>query len=269
MKIAVTGKGGAGKTTVAAALASLMAGMGMRVLAVDADPDANLASALGVPLAAQKGIVAIAAQETLIEERTGGGSGGMFRLNPEVSDIAGRYAYRHGGVDLIVLGAVRRGGSGCACAGSALLRSLVRELVLRRDEALVLDMEAGIEHLGRATAQGVDAMLAVAEPGGRSVETVRRIAAMAGDIGIRRVLVVANRIRDPRDAEYIARELAGFEIAASIPHSPLLLGADRDGVGVFESLDGELRLVFEGLLTRIGDAAAGAGRAANRAAPGA
>lgn len=266
MKIAVSGKGGAGKTTVAAALASLMARGGMHVLAVDADPDANLASALGVPLEAQRGIVTIAEQSALIEERTGakiGESGGIFRLNPEVSDIAERYACRHNGVDLLVLGAVRGGGSGCACAESALLRALVRELVLRRDEALVLDMEAGVEHLGRATASGVDAMIAVAEPGNRSIETVKRIAAMAEEIGIGKIVLVANRLRSAEDAGYIARGLPGLEIAAAIPFSPQLLDADRDGIGVYESLDGELKAIFENLFIKIQDLIKDAGRAAS------
>jgi len=168
MKIEISGKGGVGKTTLAAALSLLMVQRGRKVLAVDADPDANLASALGISEEKQGTIIPISRQVALIEERTGAKVkqyGQVFKLNPEVSDIADKFAIRHSGVALLVLGAIESGGSGCACPESTLIRALVTDLVLYKDDALVMDMEAGIEHLGRGSARGVDTMIIVLEPG--------------------------------------------------------------------------------------------------------
>ena len=184
MKIAVAGKGGSGKSTVAAALALLQARAGGRVLAVDADPDANLASTLGLPVDNRREIVPISEQRALIEERTGAKVrqyGQLFKLNPEVADIADRFAVNHNGVDLLVLGAIEAGGSGCACPESVLIKALVADLVLHKNEALVMDMEAGVEHLGRGTARGVDTMLVVVEPSRMSVECADRVFAMAAE----------------------------------------------------------------------------------------
>lgn len=251
MKIAITGKGGVGKTTIAAAFALLLAEKGGTVLAVDADPDANLASALGIPAAARKEIITIAERKELIEERTGAkldGYGRMFKLNPEVSDIADTYSYSHRGVNLLVLGAVKGGGAGCACPESTLLRALVQDMVLHRDESLILDMEAGIEHLGRATARGVDFLVAVVEPGSRSVGTAERVTEMAREIGINSVYVVLNGIRDDSDARYLGEQLAGFEILGSLPYSDSIRANDRDGRSVLDGLDDALRRSFEDLV---------------------
>ncbi|MGV7927558.1 MAG: AAA family ATPase [Spirochaetota bacterium] len=242
MKIAVTGKGGAGKSTVAAALALLMAGRGERVLALDADPDANLASALGITPEGRAGILTVARQKALIEERTGAktdGYGQVFRLNPEVSDIVDRFGHLHRGVSLVVMGAVAAGGSGCACPENTFLAALVRDLVLRRDETLIMDMEAGVEHLGRATARGVDVMLVVVEPGGRAVESALRIVSMAREIGLDDVRLVYNRVRSRSDEEYLRGELAGIEVLGMIPYSEGLIRADRDGIAVTDAMDDE------------------------------
>jgi len=248
MKLAITGKGGVGKTTIAAAIALILAKRGQKVLAVDADPDANLASALGIPYSKHTRIRTIAQEKKLIEERTGSGNSGMFKLNPEVSDIAEKFAFQHEGVDLVVLGAVRAGGAGCACPESAFLRALVQDLVLRRNESLVLDMEAGIEHLGRATARGVDAFIAVAEPGQRSVATIRRIAQMAREIGIEKTYVVINGIKNSMDADFLSRELCDFEIIAQIPYHDAIRESDRDGCSVIGELPSEIRACFDRLV---------------------
>lgn len=254
MKIAVTGKGGVGKSSITAALALLAAREGNGVLAIDADPDANLAHALGIPRSRQVEIRTIAREKELIEERTGARVqeyGQMFKLNPEVADIADRYALEHRGVKLVVLGAIDGGGSGCACPENTLLRALVMDLVLRRDEMLFMDMEAGIEHLGRATVRGVGALLVVVEPGLRSLDTARRIAGMAADIGLARVAVVANKIRTPEDESYIRENLAGLPLLGIIPYSDRFVSGDRDGQSVLDGADEKMRARFEALLAEL------------------
>jgi CO dehydrogenase maturation factor len=233
MKMAISGKGGVGKSTVAGTLSLLWASAGRRVLAVDADPDANLASALGMPPELRARVRTIAQERGLIEERTGAKVrqfGQMFKLNPEVSDIAERYAVRHAGVDLLVLGAVPRAAGGCACPESVLLKSLVLHLVLQPGDTVVLDMEAGIEHLGRGTAMGVDLMMVVVEPGRRSLETAHRVRRMAGELGIRRFGVVLNKSAAPeKDAAWVAGEFGPAALLGAIPWDSRIAQSDRDG----------------------------------------
>ena len=185
LKVAVSGKGGVGKSTLAAALCRILSKKGYKVLAIDADPDANLASALGLSQEQKSSIRPIASETGLIEQRTGakqGRTGQMFSLSPDVSDVAQKYGLLCNGVSLLVLGAVKSGGGGCACPENAFLKKLIRHLVLQEGETVVIDMEPGIEHLGRATASGVEAMIIVLEPGTRSKETARRIVASAEEV---------------------------------------------------------------------------------------
>jgi len=265
MKIAISGKGGAGKTTLAAALALMAAERGEKVVAVDADPDANLAQALGIPEAARSGIVPIARRAALIEERTGAKVeqyGQIFKLNPEVSDIALSYAFAHRGVALLVLGAIERGGGGCACAESVLLRALVTDLVLYKGETLVMDMEAGVEHLGRATARGVDEMIVVVEPGQRSIDTARRVIRMGAEIGLRDPSFVINKTRSPADEEFARRGVAWAmraegrpepELLGVIPYSDEIGGCDRDGMAVLDAAGPALRAALESIAVRLSD----------------
>ena len=251
LKIAISGKGGVGKSTLAGALALLLARQGRRVLAVDADPDANLAAALGLSADEQAGIVPISQQVALIEERTGAKVsqyGQIFKLNPLVADIADNYAVRHEGVALLVLGAVEQGGGGCACPESVLLRALVTDLVLYKDDALILDMEAGVEHLGRATARGVDTMLVVVEPGQRSLDCARRVQRMAAEIGLRNLAVVGNKITSPEDEAFIRENLAGIDYLGSLPFNEQIRRADRAGVSVLDNLDADGLRPFEQVL---------------------
>ena len=255
MKIAISGKGGVGKSTVAAAIALSLARRGERVLALDADPDANLASALGISGEEQEKIVPIAQQLALIEERTGAKVneyGKVFRLNPEVSDVAEKFAYAHNGIELLVLGGVKGGGTGCACPENTFIRALVTDLILYKNQSLVMDMEAGIEHLGRGTAQGVDVMLVVLEPGKRSVDCAKTVMRMCAEIGIQRLLFVANKISYDADIDYLKTALPDVEFTAFLPYSEALRAADRDGLSVLDSMTPEVQKGIEAILAAIG-----------------
>jgi CO dehydrogenase maturation factor len=236
-KIAVTGKGGVGKTTLAALLAYIFAAQGESVIAIDADPDANLASALGFPSDIIARITPIAAMEELIYERTGaqpGTTGGYFTLNPRVDDIPDHFSATYRGVRLLVLGTVKSGGAGCICPESALLRSLMTNLILFRNEVVIADMEAGIEHLGRATAQAVDAMIVVVEPGRRSLQTAETIRRLAGDLGLQNVFVVGNKIRGEQDREFIRDNLPDFRVLGFMPFSANAIRSDVEGKAVYD-----------------------------------
>lgn len=230
LKLAVSGKGGVGKTTLSAFLGWLLARRGMRPLLIDADPNPNLALALGIEGAER--IVPIAQMQQLIEERTGARPGGMglyFRLNPRVDDLPERCWVEREGMRLLVMGRMRRGGSGCWCPENVMLRALVDHLVLQRQEVVIMDMEAGLEHLGRGTARGVDLLLVVTEPGRRSVETAWRIRQLAGDLRLRRVVAVGNRVRSPAEAQALEEALAGYPLAGWLPFDEALLQAEAAG----------------------------------------
>lgn len=236
-KIAVTGKGGVGKTTLAGILAYIFAAQGNDVIAIDADPDANLASALGFPQAQADEITPIALMEELIYERTGaqpGTVGGFFKINPRVDDIPDRFSASHRGVRLLVLGSVKKGGAGCICPESALLRSLMTNLLLYRNEVVIADMEAGIEHLGRATAQAVDAMIVVVEPGRRSLQTAETIRDLAGDLGLERVFVVGNKVRGEEDRRFILENLPDFKVLGFMPFSANAIRSDLEGKAAYD-----------------------------------
>jgi len=206
-------------------------------LAIDADPNANLAAALGMPPEIADKIVPIAEMEALIYERTGakpGEYGGFFKLNPRVDDIPDRFSADWRGVRLLVMGTIKGGGTGCVCPESALLKNLVTHLFLQRTEVVIMDMEAGIEHLGRGTAKAVDAMIVVVEPGRRSLQTARTISRLAADIGIEEVYIVGNKVRDQADQNFIAENLPEFKILGFLSESPLAIEADRRGVAVFD-----------------------------------
>lgn len=217
MKIAVTGKGGVGKTTLSSGLALLFAGEGKQVIAIDADPDANLAATLGFPEPDK--IVPLIEMEDLIAERTGtqkGSYGAFFTLNPKVDDIPEEYCVEHRGIRMLVMGTEKGGGGGCFCPESAFLQALLAHLLVGRDDVVILDMEAGIEHLSRGTAQGVDAFLIVVEPSRRSIETAFRIKELAADLKVRNVFVVGNKVREPADTAFIKQHALGLEFLGSI-----------------------------------------------------
>jgi CO dehydrogenase maturation factor len=244
-KIAISGKGGVGKSTVAALWALQIARNGGTVVAIDADPDANLAHALGMPKEQRDTIVPLAYNAKLVEERTGavaGRTGQMFSLNPKVADLASLYGITFKGVHTLVLGAVRKGGGGCACPESTLLKSLVRHMVLNDDETVILDMEAGVEHIGRATAAGVDALVVVTEAGSRSVETAVRIRELAADIGLdKKMAIILNKVRSGGEnrQHHIEKILPGIPILGSIPYDDRFITCDESGIALFDLSNSE------------------------------
>jgi len=220
MKIAVTGKGGVGKSTLVALMARVISERGDRVIAIDADPDMNLFGILGVP--ENRKITPISEMKELIAERTGvepGQPAPFFTMNPKVDDIPDRYCIEHKGIKLLVMGTVSRGGGGCACPENAFLKSLLTHLVIAREEWVLLDMEAGIEHLGRGTALGVDVMLIVVEPSRASLETSHRIEKLAGDIGIKKLAVVGNKIQDEEELQFLKENLGDLPLVGHIEYS--------------------------------------------------
>ena len=236
LKIAVSGKGGVGKTTIAGLLARFFARNGKRVIAIDADPVPNLAAALGIPR--DTPVAPIVGLRDLIAERTGtqpGGYGGFFKLNPTVDDIPDRFSVEKDGVRLLVMGTVDHGGKGCVCPESVLLKALVQHLLLHRDDTVVMDMEAGVEHLGRATSSAVDRMLIVVDPGLRSMEAAKKIRSLAADIGVKTAGIV-NRVRDDGDRDRVAKTLPDLEILAWLPFDDTFLTADRDGTRPYDDL---------------------------------
>ena len=227
MKIAVTGKGGVGKTIISAGLAREYAKRGRKVLAIDADPDANLASTLGFPNSSR--ITPLIEMKDLIEERTGAKPGSytsFFKLNPRVEDIPDNYSVCHQGICLMMMGTVRGGGLGCTCPENAFLKALLSHLLLERREVVILDMEAGLEHLGRGTARGVDKMLIVVEPGRRSIETAFQIKKLAGELQITNLSIIGNKIRNQSDSEFLRENLAGLNLLGFISYDPEIPQAD-------------------------------------------
>jgi len=258
MKLAVSGKGGVGKTTLVAILSRLIAADGHQVIAIDGDPASNLGAALGLPAGLRP--APIREMKELIRERTGaspGASGEYFKLNPEVADLPEKFSVAHEGVRLMVLGGITKGGGGCACPENALLKTLLAHLLVMREDAVIVDMEAGIEHLGRATIAAVDALIVVVEPGRRSVEVAAAIRRLAQEIGIRKTLAVGNKIQTADHRRFLEEAIGGLPLLGFISHHPELARADLDGRPVFESAPAAVReteQVYRSLLKHIGPA---------------
>lgn len=236
MKIAISGKGGVGKTTFAAMMIRALSESNKKVLAIDADPDANLASATGI--AGAESITPIAEMKDLVFERTEakpGTIGGFFKLNPRVDDLPDALSARMENIKLMRLGGVKKGGSGCICPESTLLKALITHIILARDELVVMDMEAGIEHLGRATAQAVDRLIVVVEPGRRSIDTAEHIRTLAGEIGLNSISLVGNKIRSQKDEQYLQHYLSDFEFLGFLPYDDALIEADLNGVSPYDT----------------------------------
>lgn len=235
MKIAVTGKGGVGKTTFAATLARLYADEGRKVLAADVDPDANLGLALGFPEEELDTIVPISRMRKLVEERTGANADNKFyRINPKVDDIPDTYGKTANGVKLLVLGTIETGGGGCVCPEHVMLKRIINNLVLHRDDVVVMDMEAGLEHLGRGTTESMDQFIVVIEPGARSIQTYRNVKRLAHDLGVSQVHVVANKVRDAADEEFVRQRIPMEDLLGILYYDPAVIDADRSGKSPYD-----------------------------------
>lgn len=229
IKIAISGKGGVGKTTISGTLARLLARKGYDVLAIDADPSMNLASALGI----KDPPLPLTGFKDLIAERAG--ITGVFKLNPEVDDIVERFGViGPDNVKLLVMGTIERGGSGCMCPASSFLKALLRHLILKMNSVVILDMEAGVEHLGRGTTKGIDIMLIVVEPGSRSIETAGRIVKLARSIDIRKFGAIINKAGgEAKEIEHKLNEY-GIPVLGVIPFDAALIKADMEGIAPIE-----------------------------------
>jgi len=238
LKIAIGGKGGVGKTTVSALLARCFAAdTENNVIAIDADPVSNLAAGLGID--ESEPITPIAELRELIAERTGaepGTMGGFFTLNPKVDDIPERFSRERDRVKLLVMGTVQQGGSGCICPESTILKALMTHLVFIREDIVLMDMEAGVEHLGRATSAAVDALAIVVNPGARSRLAAEKIRKLGADLGIKRIVVIGNRVKNEEDRELIRSSLEDFEIIGFLPEHDEIVDADRYGRRPFEDI---------------------------------
>lgn len=255
MKIAISGKGGVGKTTVAGGLIHLLADKGIKVLAIDADPDANLASALGFSKDEVERAKPLSSLKELIAERTGvqpGTTGGFFKLNPRVDDIPERFSASRGNIRLLRLGTVEQGGSGCICPESTLLRSLMHHLLLERGEAVVMDMEAGIEHLGRGTAESVDALLIVIEPGRRSIQTAEAVNKLAMDIGIKNIFLVLCKVRDDAEELSLRKQLPDLPVLGVIHEHESIRASDLSGGSAYET-DADFRAEIEAIYWKLAE----------------
>jgi CO dehydrogenase maturation factor len=241
MKIAVTGKGGVGKTTLASTLAVILSEK-YKVYAIDADPDMNLAGSLGI----HQNITPISKMKELIKERTGAETGSsfgeVFKMNPTISDLPESLSTNYdpeGNLKILVMGTVDKGGDGCVCPASVMLKAILKNLIIKKDEMVILDMEAGIEHLGRRTAEAVDVMIIVAEPGLKSLETANRIKKLASDIGIQNVVAVINKVSSDVEEKFVTSKLAelGVEVLGSIPRDDVVVLADMEGHPLVEYPD--------------------------------
>jgi len=253
MKIAISGKGGVGKTTFAALLSRTLSEMGKQVLAIDADPDANFAAALGIPNS--ETITPISHMKELIHERTDvkpGTIGGFFKMNPTVDDLPDSLSIKLENIKFMRLGGIQKGGGGCICPESTLLKALVTHVVIGRDEIVIMDMEAGIEHLGRATASSVDKLIVVVEPGKRSIETLHNIRQLAKDIGLKEIAVMANKVRNAREEAYILDSITDIPIMGCLPYEHIFIESDLAGQSPYDN-DTQAKKIMSNIVNKLLD----------------
>lgn len=256
VKIAISGKGGVGKTTLAGVMSRLLADQGCKVLSIDADPDSNLGSAIGIGPEELEQIRPLAQMKEFIEERTGakkGAYGSFFKLNPRVDDIPDQFSISKDGLRLVVLGTIPQGGGGCFCPENVLLKAFLAHLFLECDEYVIVDMEAGLEHLGRGTSAYMDALIVVVEPGLRSLQTARQIGNLAKDLGISRLYIVANKVSCDEDIIMIERHLSGLSLLGFMTFNEKITEADKLGVSPYD-IDEKIRREVGAIAASLTDA---------------
>ncbi len=234
MKIAVSGKGGVGKTLIAGTLARLFAKDGYNVLAIDNDNAMNLYYTLGITKEVKDKIIPISEMKTLIDERVSvkGAQSGVYNINPEVADIPDKYKVSGpDGLQLLVLGSIEEPAGGCLCPENALIRTLLHNLFVKRDEVVIVDFEAGLEHLGRGTAKGIDVMLVITEPSQKSLDLCAKIVNLTKKMGIINVYLIANKLIDDSQLNIISERVNEWEIPLyySIHYDPEVGKADLEG----------------------------------------
>ncbi len=246
----MSGKGGVGKTTLAGVMARILGQRGKRVIALDADPDSNLAGAIGIEESELSKVQPLAQMQEFIEERTGtkkGQYGAFFQINPKVDDILERFSLEKEGVSFIMLGSIPQGGGGCFCPESALLKSFLSHVLIERDDYVIVDMEAGLEHLGRGTTEYIDALIIVVEPGKRSFQTALQINKLSRDIGIKRVYLVGNKITGEADLQFMNEHSSGFILLGNMGYNEKIIEADKLGLSPYD-LDPNIRAEVEDII---------------------
>ncbi|MBD3183234.1 AAA family ATPase [Candidatus Poribacteria bacterium] len=256
MKIAVAGKGGVGKSTIAGMLARMYAENDYNILAVDVDPDSSLARCIGLSDKQIENIKPLSEMKDMIKDRTGakdfGVFGTFFKSRPKVDDIPEKFSILHKGVRFLQVGSVKEGGSGCYCAENAFIRELMKHLLLKTDDIIIMDMEAGIEHLSRGTGEAVDLLIIVVEPGKLSFETAERIRDLAHGIGIPQIAVIGNKIRNDKTKEIIRSNLADFKIMGFLPYDEKLVEADLEGISPYD-IKSDFKGKFREIFNELGD----------------
>ncbi len=238
MKLAVSGKGGVGKTTIAASIARYLESEGYQVYAIDSDPDANLGAMLGI----EEDIKPLVALEEVIKDKVGE-KGGLYTLNPDVDDVLDEYSIKKNNLNFLRMGEVKKASSSCYCPENSFLRAIMNSLVFKRDEAVILDMGAGIEHLTRGTSAGVDLMLIICEPSRISVETAHTIKDLAREAGIEKIGFIGNKIRSEEEKKQLEKEL-NSELMGVIPFKEELLSAGFTAQAETSLLEAEVAEMF-------------------------